>query len=74
MVSQFHLTIILFEFQERHPFRYPEGRNPHWSSIVVAAHSESYSMWCDDCIASDGVEVLAEAGSTNVRTIKNAVY
>ena len=30
-------------------------------------------MWCEGCIASDGVEKIAELGSTSVRTIGNAV-
>ena len=52
--------------EERHPFSYPNGRNPHWSNIVLASHSESYSMWCNDCIATDGIERISEVGGTSV--------
>ena len=52
--------------QERHPFGYPDRRNPHWSNIVLASHSESYSMWCNECIATDGIEDISEVGGTGV--------
>lgn len=47
----------------RHPFRYPAGR-AHWSPVVFASHSDAYSMWGEGRVATDGVERIAEEGST----------
>ena len=49
---------------DRHPYEFPSS-NAHWSKIVYASHSGAYSMWCADCIASGGVELIAEQGGTS---------
>ena len=36
----------------------------HWSPPVVAAHSSDYVMWELGGIATSGVEIVAETGST----------
>lgn len=50
--------------EARHPFGFPSS-NGHWSPMVFASHSDAYSMWCEDCIATDGVEFIAETGGTS---------
>lgn len=51
--------------QANHPNSYP-SRSAHWSPMVYASHSDSYRMWCDGCIATDGVELIAETGATSI--------
>lgn len=46
-----------------HPFEYPS--NAHWSPPVIAAHSKRYTMWKPGEEASEGVENVAETGSTS---------
>lgn len=46
-----------------HPNLYPS--NAHWSPPILAAHTAGYTMWEEGGIASDGVEDVAETGSTS---------
>ena len=45
-----------------HPQAYVGSAN--WSPPVVAAHSSDYVMWELGGIATSGVEIVAEVGST----------
>mmetsp|Transcript_5372 Transcript_5372/g.7747 ORF Transcript_5372/g.7747 Transcript_5372/m.7747 type:complete len:526 (+) Transcript_5372:296-1873(+) len=47
-----------------HPIDYPSSA--HWSPPVLVAHSSGYSMWREDGLATDGVEQVAETGSTRI--------
>eukprot|EP00958_Prasinococcus_capsulatus_P019746 scaffold2478_cov374-Prasinococcus_capsulatus_cf.AAC.2 len=40
----------------------------HWSPPVVAAHSDAYTMWELGGIATPGIELVAETGSTSSLT------
>ncbi len=42
----------------RHPVAYPSGA--HWSPMVLVAHSQAYTMWEEEQLASPGVETVAE--------------
>jgi hypothetical protein len=48
----------------RHVPDYPS--NAHWSSPVIASHSDLYQMWEAGVDASPGVKAVAERGSTTV--------
>jgi len=52
---------------ERHPNLYPNSA--HWSPMVIASHSDDYSMWSSGSQATKGVENVAEIGATG--TLKN---
>ena len=51
--------------EDRHPFRYPSG-NEHWSPFVFATHSSDFVMWEEGALASRGIELIAETGSTSI--------
>lgn len=39
--------------------------------MVIASHSDAYSMWCDGCTATSGLESIAETGGTS--TLRNEI-
>uniref|UniRef100_A0A7S2X5L5 Spondin domain-containing protein n=1 Tax=Lotharella oceanica TaxID=641309 RepID=A0A7S2X5L5_9EUKA len=47
----------------RHPAEYPSSA--HFSPPVAAAHNSNYTMWANHLLASNGVKVVAETGSTS---------
>jgi hypothetical protein len=48
-----------------HPFDYARvSDSAHWSKPVLASHNSSYEMWAPQSFASQGVENVAETGST----------
>ena len=49
-----------------HPTNYPRGRNPHFTTLVGAAHNDSVVFWQRGEFASAGVEVVAEDGIITV--------
>jgi len=52
---------------KNHPFMYPSGGRPngaHWSPVVLAAHSNEYSMCEVGGISTPGVQEVAEVSST----------
>ena len=51
--------------EDRHPFSYPSG-NEHWSPFVFATHSSDFVMWEEGAMATQGIELIAETGSTSI--------
>jgi hypothetical protein len=56
----------------RHPVAYPPGGttlpdSAHWSSMVLVAHSQDYTMWKEGQLASQGVENVAEVSERLLR-------
>lgn len=47
---------------ETHPDGFPPG--PHFSPLIGAVHDDSFDMWTVGELASDGIESMAETGST----------
>ncbi len=50
-----------------HPTDYPSG-SAHWSALVGASHNSSISFFEIGQLASDGVELVAEAGNNSIIT------
>jgi len=48
----------------RHPNQFPS--DDHWSPMVMASHDNRYTMWAAGTKATQGVENVAEVGSTSV--------
>eukprot|EP00957_Ditylum_brightwellii_P177173 13496785-Ditylum_brightwellii.AAC.1 len=62
MPAGYSITFTNRWTEENHPYEYPFMA--HWSDFVYASHSANYQMWCNGCLASAGVESIAEEGQT----------
>lgn len=52
--------------QQTHPTDFPG--NPHFSPLIGATHHSNFSLWEVGSLATDGVESMAETGSTFLMT------
>lgn len=62
--ASYQCTFINRWSQSRQPIDYP-AQSAHWSPMVVVAHNDGYEMWAPNTLASEGVESVAETGSTD---------
>merc|ERR1719192_2539666 len=51
--------------QDDHPLNFPVGEE-HFSSVVVAAHNDMYSLFKEGAMASAGLEAFTELGFPEV--------
>jgi hypothetical protein len=50
----------------RHPTLYPQS-TAKWDAPMMVSHSDIFSFWQPDTVASDGVKEMAEVSSTKHR-------
>lgn len=60
--ATYQLTFSASWSSTTHPTDFP--MNPHFSPMVGTTHNNSYILWRDGGVASDGVENMAELGQT----------
>lgn len=63
--ATFDATFDNLWIEDNHPYRYPNG-SEHWSPFVYATHSSGYTLWGNGGMASPGVELISETGSTRL--------
>lgn len=59
--ASYKLTFTATWSADTHPDNFPP--NPHFSGLIGSVHNEQVIFWESGQIASDGLEVVAEAGS-----------
>jgi Spondin_N len=60
---QYQFEFIAEWSSETHPTSFPG--NPHFSPVTGATHNDSVSIWTPGGIATNGIERMAETGSTS---------
>jgi len=60
---QYEFEFIAEWSDETHPTSFPS--NPHFSSVIGATHTDTVSLWSPNGIATNGIERMAESGSTS---------
>ncbi|XP_067945663.1 spondin-1-like [Watersipora subatra] len=83
-VAKYEMTFVGNWSRETHPKDFPDRQHEsllHWSDIIGASHSPSYSLWSYGTLATTGVKEVCEYGwprtlegeikqqSRNVRTV-----
>ena len=64
--AQYRLTFVGEWSPSTHPTDYPN--NAHFSALIGNTHDENGGIWLPGLLATDGIEVMAETGSTSVLT------
>ncbi|MEM7128615.1 MAG: spondin domain-containing protein [Chloroflexota bacterium] len=62
--ARYRLTFNAEWSVQSHPTDFPS--NPHFSGLAGGTHTSAVSFWAPGAIASDGIEQMAETGSTNI--------
>ena len=63
-VAKYKIEYVIDWSQQTHPQTFPNGA--HVSPIVVVAHMEENNLFTSNKLASDGMEIMAETGATQV--------
>ena len=61
--AEYEVSFVGTWSAETHPGGFPPG--PHFSPLIGAVHDDSFDMWTVGDLASDGIELMAETGSTS---------
>lgn len=59
----FEVTFTSTWSKSTHPINFPS--NPHYSPLIGATHNSRTRLWTPGGIATNGIEVMAETGSTS---------
>lgn len=62
--ARYRLTFNAEWSAQTHPTDFPS--NPHFSGLAGGTHTSDVSFWLPGAIASDGIEQMAETGSTSI--------
>ena len=60
--AEYEVSFVGTWSAETHPEGFPPG--PHFSPLIGAVHGDSFDMWSVGDLATDGIESMAETGST----------
>jgi len=63
-IAQYKLTFYAEWSNKSHPEDYPSGA--HFSPLVGTTHNNASSIWVDGGFSSNGMEQMAESGSTSL--------
>jgi len=66
--AEYRVSFIATWSSETHPTNFPS--NAHFSPLIGATHGDAYSVWMPGGMASNGVEQMAETGSTGILTFE----
>ena len=61
--AEYEIVFVATWSAETHPDGFPGG--PHFSPLIGAVHDDSFDMWTVGELATDGIESMAETGSTS---------